>query len=25
VSAEGAETVLDLPDDVARHIFVTAP
>lgn len=25
VSAQGADTVLDLPDDVARHIFVTAP
>ncbi|MEV7961727.1 metal-dependent transcriptional regulator [Oerskovia paurometabola] len=25
VSAPDAETVLDLPDDVARHLFVTAP
>ncbi len=24
VSGEGATTVLDLPDDVARHLFVTA-
>lgn len=24
VSGDGAETVLDLPDDVARHLFVTA-
>jgi DtxR family Mn-dependent transcriptional regulator len=25
VGAPGAETVLDLPDEVARHIFVAAP
>ena len=24
VSGDGADTVLDLPDDVARHRFVTA-
>ncbi|NEB07039.1 dihydrofolate reductase, partial [Streptomyces sp. SID13726] len=23
-SGDGADTVLDLPDDVARHLFVTA-
>jgi DtxR family Mn-dependent transcriptional regulator len=25
VGAPGAEIVLDLPDEVARHIFVAAP
>ncbi|MFF3066502.1 hypothetical protein ACFVQ3_18335 [Oerskovia sp. NPDC057915] len=25
VSTQGAQTVLDLPEDVARHLFVTAP